>query len=189
MGRPPIGKVAMTSTERVHRFRAKHRTKKPSDAKDQKIAELKARIRELEGERRGQGEGQLTRSRRGEFGEVGKLWAENAKLKSDIFKLKAMLQEEPDAAKLRKKIVDQQVEMASMRRAMKEIAKECDQYKVRVKAYQQTKYKEARRALTRQNGNLIAKVLHSDRQQMVTPAERAEAERAFLQAKPLFNEG
>jgi len=29
MGRPPIGKVAMTATERVHRFRAKHRADKP----------------------------------------------------------------------------------------------------------------------------------------------------------------
>jgi len=37
------------------------------------------------------------------------LRGENAKLKSDIIKLKAMLQEEPDAAKLRKKVVDQQV--------------------------------------------------------------------------------
>jgi hypothetical protein len=128
------------------------------------LAELKARIRELE-ERRGGG--QLTRSRRGEFGEVGKLRAENAKLKSDNVKLKAMLQEEPDAAKLRKKIVELQAEMASMRRAMKEIAKERDRYQTRVKAYQQTKHIEARRA----------------------PAERAEAERAFLQAKPLFNEG
>jgi hypothetical protein len=31
-----------------------------------------------------------------------------------------MLQEEPDAAKLRKKIVELQVELASQRRAMKE---------------------------------------------------------------------
>jgi len=29
MGRPPIGKVAMTGAERVHRFRAKHRADKP----------------------------------------------------------------------------------------------------------------------------------------------------------------
>jgi hypothetical protein len=61
-----------------------------------------------------------------EFTEVGKLRAEIAKLKSDIFKLKAMLQEEPEATKLRKKIVDQQVEMAFMRREMKRIAKERD---------------------------------------------------------------
>jgi hypothetical protein len=34
-----------------------------------------------------------------------------------------MLQEGPDAAKLRKKVIDQQVEMASMRRVMKAITK------------------------------------------------------------------
>jgi hypothetical protein len=33
-----------------------------------------------------------------------------------------MLQEAPDAAKLRKKVVEQQVEMASMRQAMKKVA-------------------------------------------------------------------
>jgi len=44
-----------------------------------------------------------------------------------------MLQEEPDAAKLRKKFVDQQVEMANLRQVMKKIAKERDQYKARVK--------------------------------------------------------
>jgi hypothetical protein len=50
MGRPPIGKVAMTSTERVHRFRLKHRAEKlltilgPASADDPP----EARVRKLE---------------------------------------------------------------------------------------------------------------------------------------------
>jgi len=57
MGRPPIGKRAMTSTERVHRFRAKHRKPEPETKPETKLAEiasavapLEARIRELEAE-------------------------------------------------------------------------------------------------------------------------------------------
>jgi hypothetical protein len=55
MGRPPIGKVAMTATERVHRFRAKQRVDKPEtkletkpSATDRVVAALEA---ELERER------------------------------------------------------------------------------------------------------------------------------------------
>src|SRR5262249_7358023 len=62
MGRPPIGKVAMTSTERVHRFRAKHRkpvTEKVTITRDEaaeivawweELAQARKRIAELEGE-------------------------------------------------------------------------------------------------------------------------------------------
>jgi hypothetical protein len=51
MGRPPIGKVAMTSTERVHRFRAKHRQDKPETKQSATaVAALEARVRELEAE-------------------------------------------------------------------------------------------------------------------------------------------
>jgi chromosome segregation ATPase len=60
MGRPPIGKRAMTSTERVHRHRAKLRASKPApeasasleDAArwQAEIAAQQARIRELETE-------------------------------------------------------------------------------------------------------------------------------------------
>src|SRR5262245_41627533 len=125
MGRPPIGKVAMTSTERSRRYRAglaakpapatkpaEPATKPGPDRRDEKIAALERQLaqahkRIAELERRG--EGQLTRGHRDSgqtgaavFSEVGKLRAENAKLKSDIIKLKIMLQEEPDVAKLRK---------------------------------------------------------------------------------------
>jgi hypothetical protein len=41
-----------------------------------------------------------------------------------------MLQEEPDAAKLRKKVVDQRVEMASLRQEMRRLAKERDKYRM-----------------------------------------------------------
>jgi hypothetical protein len=209
MGRPPIGKVAMTSTERSRRYRAGLATKpaatkpaepatKPAepatkpgpDHRDDEIARLKARIAELE--KRGAG-AQLTRSRHDDgqtsaavFGEVGKLRGENAKLKSDIIKLKMMLQEEPDAAKLRKKVVDQQVEMASMRAAMKRAAKERDEYKARVARMQPKKYGEARGLLKQQNYAVIVKALHSDRAKYATAAELAEAERLFIGLRPLF---
>jgi len=131
------------------------------------------------------GEGQLTRSRREEFAEVGRLKAEIGRLKSDIFKLKAMLQEEPDAAKLRKKVADQKMEMASMRRVMKEIAKERDLYQGRARS---SKYKQAHRLLTRTSYGVIAKALHSDRLKGCTPAELAEAERLVVALRPLFDE-
>jgi hypothetical protein len=55
MGRPPIGKVAMTSTERVHRFRAKHRVAAPETKRETKPSAaptpaLEARVAELEAE-------------------------------------------------------------------------------------------------------------------------------------------
>jgi hypothetical protein len=128
MGRPPIGERAMTPAEKQRRYRERKFGNRPPVTKSATAAALAARIRELkqqlaqahkriaELERRG--EGQLTRSHREErsrpveFTEVGKLRAEIGRLKSDIIKLKMMLQEEPDAAKLRKKVIDQQVEMA-----------------------------------------------------------------------------
>jgi hypothetical protein len=49
MGRPPIGKVAMTSTERVHRHRERKFGNKPPVTKSPAaVAKLEARIRELE---------------------------------------------------------------------------------------------------------------------------------------------
>ena len=130
----------------------------------------------------------VARSRREEFAEVGRLKAEIVRLKSDIIKLKAMLQEEPDAAKLRKKVADQQAEMASMRRVMKEIAKERDKYQVRVKAYRQPKHQEARRLLTRKNHSVLLNALHSDHSKGRTPADLAEAERLVVALRPLFDE-
>jgi hypothetical protein len=54
MGRPPIGKVAMTAAERVRRHRLKHTvtkvTKHPEAADARKTEALEARIRELEAE-------------------------------------------------------------------------------------------------------------------------------------------
>ena len=110
---------------------------------------------------------------------------ENAKLKSDIIKLKAMLQEEPDAAKLRKKVVDQQVEMASMRRVMKGIAKERDA----LRRFKRPKVRAAQALLTRQNHNVIIKALHVDRDKFVTAEEIAEARRVAIALRPLFDEG
>jgi hypothetical protein len=119
-----------------------------------------------------------------EFSEVGKLRAEIGKLKNDIRKLKMMLQEQPDAAKLRKKVIDQAVEMAAMRRVMKEIAKERDANQRRVNR----EYQEARRLLTGLNYRVIIKALHSDRSQHVSSDELAEAERLAVALRPLFVE-
>src|SRR5437660_1109276 len=140
MGRPPIGKVAMTATERVHKFRAKQHAAKGESAAigmaeivalKRQLAQARDRITELE--RRGVG--QLTRGRERadgarpvEFTEVGRLRAEIAKLKFDVAKLKAALEEEPDAAKLRKKVVDQRTEMAALRQELRRVAKERDHH-------------------------------------------------------------
>jgi chromosome segregation and condensation protein ScpB len=99
-----------------------------------------------------------------------------------------MLQEEPDAAKLRKKVIDQQVQVASMRRVMKEIAKERDQYQIQVKAYRQPKHQEAWRLLTRKTYGDIIKALHPDRTKHVTAAELATAGRLITALRPLFDE-
>jgi hypothetical protein len=55
MGRPPIGKTAMTGAERVQRYRLRHASDTPAtkptkadDIKDREIASLQARIAELE---------------------------------------------------------------------------------------------------------------------------------------------
>jgi hypothetical protein len=119
-----------------------------------------------------------------DFGEVGKLRAEIVKLKSDNAKLKAMQQEPPDVTKLRKKVVDQQAEMAVLRKAIKEIAKERDDYK----RYTDLGHKEARKLLTGANYRVLIKVVHSDRSQQVSTAELAEAERLVVALRPLFIE-
>ena len=166
-------------------------------AKDTRIRELEtelAQARQRIAKLEQRGEGRLTRSHREErgrpveFTEVGKLRAEIGRLKSDILKLKAALQEEPDAAKLRQKVVDQQVAMAGLRQALKKTAKERDEYRVRVNAYRQPKHQEARRLLTGANYRVIIKALHSDRSKHVTAAELAAAERVATGLRPLFDE-
>jgi hypothetical protein len=52
MGRPPIGKVAMTATERSRRYRAglaaPTATKLEPDHRDEEIARLRAQVAELQ---------------------------------------------------------------------------------------------------------------------------------------------
>jgi hypothetical protein len=195
MGRPPIGKQAMSGAERQRRYldrllAGKSSVTKPKgpDGRDREIATLKARIAELQAAKSSV-TSPLTRSYRREagepdFGEAGKLRAENVKLKSDKAKLNAMLQLDPDAAKLRKTVVDQRVEMASMRRAMEGIAKERDRHKRRA----EPEYREAGKLLTGPNYRVIIKALHSDRMKQCTAAELATAERVVTALRPLFNE-
>jgi hypothetical protein len=212
MGRPPIGKQAMSGAERQRRYldrllAGKSSATKPKGPDSRDRETFKARIAELEAEvarllaskpsvtkpAKPDGRSQLTRSyprEAGEldFSEVGKLRAENGKLKSDIFKLKAMLQLDPDAAKLRKKVVDQQVEMAGLRRVLKQTAKERDKYRHRVVGKFGEKYRAAQWLLTRKNHNLLANALHPDRLKQCTPEELAEAQRLAVALRPLFDE-
>src|SRR5262245_31592040 len=128
MGRPPIGARAMTPAEKQRRYRERKFGNKPRVTKSPAaVAALEARIRELEAELARRGRSQLTRSRQErDTPELMRLRGENAKLKSNIVKLKAMLAEEPDAAKLSKKVVEQRVEMASLRQNIKILVKERD---------------------------------------------------------------
>jgi hypothetical protein len=78
-------------TRSALRFRAKHRTK-PADAKDQKTAELKARIRELEAElarERMLREAAEAALRAGD--EAAALQAENAAWQDEVIRLKIVL--------------------------------------------------------------------------------------------------
>jgi hypothetical protein len=161
----------MTGAERVRRYRLKHR----SESVTKPVTKLTEIAR--------------TAGRRQEFGEIGRLRAEIVRLKSDNFKLKAALQEDPDVAKLRKTVIDQRVEMMGLRQELRRVAKERDQYQARVKAYRHLKHAEARRLLIRQNHDLIIKALHPDRSKHVTAAELAEAERVVVALRPLFIEG
>jgi hypothetical protein len=69
MGRPPIGKHAMSGAERQRRYFAKlldgkssvTKPAKPDNAKDQEIAVLKARIRDLEAELARKGKSSVTK--------------------------------------------------------------------------------------------------------------------------------
>jgi hypothetical protein len=168
------------------------------DAKDARIRELEAelvqarkRIAELE--RRGEGQLKARHSTRDggrpvEFTEVGRLRAEIVGLKSDIRKFKAALQEEPDAAKLRKKVVDLQAEKAAIRQELRRVAKERDEYRSKSERYAMAKHREARAQLTRKNHNAIINALHADRLKQCTPAELAEAHRVATLLRPLFLE-
>jgi hypothetical protein len=180
--------------ELMRRRRAGQQAKPKPSAKDARIHALEAeltqahkRITELEqrGITRGHRE---ERSHPVEFTEIGRLRAEIGRLKSDITKLRMMLQEEPDATKLRKKVIDQQVQVALLRRELRMVVKERNEYRVRVKAYKQLKHQEARRLLTGPNYRGIVKALHSDRAKHVTAAELVTAERLFIALRPLFIE-
>jgi len=166
------------------------RVKSSPAAKDQEIARLKARVRELEAQARksasnSERHGQVAHGRRQEFTEVGRLKAEIGRLKSDIAKLKMALQEEPDAAKLRKKVVEQQVEMANLRHELRRLIKERDRLQARVKP----KFRSATGLLTRKNHDIIIKALHFDRRKQLTADELATAERVAIALRPLFDEG
>jgi hypothetical protein len=166
---------------------------KPASAADGAIAKLKARVRELEAElarRKAQERAAIkpagpARSGREFFSEESRLRREIAGLKSDIAKLKMALQEEPDTAKLRKKVIEQRTEMALLRQALRRTAKERDEYRGRT----EKRFREASHHATRKNYGIIVKALHSDRAKHTSAAELAEAERIIIALRPLFDEG
>jgi hypothetical protein len=175
MGRPPIGERALTAAEKMRRYRARLQASKPAATKPAEPATKPGGVARMAG-------------RREELGEFGdKSRGEIAKLKSDNIKLKMMLQEEPDAAKLRKKVTDLKVEIAALRREVKVLAKERDKYQKIVRAYRQDKYKAARETATRENYNLIIKALHADVADQATPAHREAASRLVTRLRPLFD--
>jgi hypothetical protein len=90
------------------------------------------------------------------------------KLRTENVRLRALLQEDPDAAKLRKKVVELQAQAHSMRVEMKRLAKERDKFQ-RFYAVMPSS-REARRLLTRKTYNDIIKALHSDRLRHVAPS-------------------
>jgi hypothetical protein len=97
MGRPPIGKVAMSGAERVRRYRAKHGTDKPVTkhvtkhvtkpaspdhaALAKELAQAEARIAELEA---------LGTTKAG--ADVAQLEAENAELRDENYKFRVELE-------------------------------------------------------------------------------------------------
>jgi hypothetical protein len=169
---------------------------KPADGGE--VARLKARIAELERQVLERSESQpltrsSTRSQHGsslpphlDISETGRLRAQIGRLNSELIKLRAALQEEPDTAKLRKQVVEQKQAMASLRQALRRVAKERDEYQAHVARMRPKTYREAKGLLKRQNYNIIVKALHSDRAKHVKPEELAEAERLFIDLKPLF---
>jgi chromosome segregation ATPase len=187
MGRPPIGKRAMSSAERQRRYWERvlqGKAAQPDDGATDEIAALKAEIAALRAKTSARATKPARTTSRPEFSEAGRVPAEIGKLKSDIIKLKAMLAEAPDVAKLRKKVIDLQVEMASMRKTMKAIAKERD----KLQHYARPNYRAAGKLLTPKNHNVLINALHPDRRKHVSPAELAEAERVCVSLRPLFIE-
>jgi hypothetical protein len=147
-----------------------------------RIAELEAGNAALKATQRPAAGGQDAPTRTGRRplerpSELDKLKAENARLR-------ALLNEDPDAAKLRKKVVELQAQARHMRGEMRFLAKERD----KLRHYALPVSREARRLLTRQTHNVIVKALHTDRLRHVEPRELAEAERLVIALKPLFIE-
>jgi hypothetical protein len=162
-----------------------------ADASTDKRAKLEARIAELESalaerDRRAKAPG-LTKAagRSAEFTE-NKQQANDRHLEAELRRHKAALQEEPDAAKLRLKVVDQQTELVAMRRALKQMGKERDQALKQLARYQGRRgraLQDAEQLLTAKRFRVVVMALHSDRAEKVTAAELAEAERTFIATK------
>jgi hypothetical protein len=173
-------------------MRKRRGTKSGGDttALESEIARLKARVAELE---RGSEVVSLSTaardSRRMEFdnlSEEATLRRNVAILKSDVLRLKEALQEEPDLAKLRQKVVDQRLEIAQLKRDIKRLAKERD--KLQIRATRRRREAEAEKMLTAASFRLLVKVVHSDRAAHSTAAELAAAERIVIAMRPLFIE-
>jgi hypothetical protein len=171
MGRPPIGKVAMTNTERSRRYRAglatkphatkpatkSHATKpaEPATKLDPDIASLKARIAELEKERDNRGL---------------KLDYENAALRQEVARLEKLRKAKAEKPPLPPDEIREKQISALKTRVRNLQAQNADLLQVS--------------GTNRQTMGLIAKVLHPDTRKNMTKAELDtaldEACRAFM---------
>jgi hypothetical protein len=172
MGRPPIGKVAMTSTERVHRFRAKHRQDKPETKLETKqSAALEAKIRELEAE--------LARERQrheNSDARVRKLEAELARERTRCKMLEEGLVAAPRPRESKPKVEkpplppDEQREriIKGLRTQVRNLRAERD-YIISTRIG----------VMTFKTQNAIAKVLHPDSREHASEADKDEAYKLF----------
>lgn len=160
MGRRPVGKVAMTGAERVRRHRLKHAAGAP-------VTKQRAPV---------------TKQTPARTGRLLQRPSELDVLKAENVRLRALLREDPDAAKLRKKVVELQAETHSMRVAMKQIAKDRDRYR----SVHLWLRRVDKRHLDRAAFLVLAKATHDDRLEKCTKAELAEASRIVLELRPLF---
>jgi hypothetical protein len=193
VGRPPIGKKAMTTAERQRRYwervLGRGAAAPPDDPAVRKLErELKqalARIAELEArpaiDQRGLSRTSGMRSRP-EFGEVGKLRAENGRLRAQIKLLTPAL--DGELVKLRKVVEELRGERASLKRALKEVARERDRNAVIRSS--PILSAAAHGHLRKSNYRRIVGCLHSDTRHSKTAAQIDEAAVLFIPLEPLF---
>jgi hypothetical protein len=176
MGRPPIGKRAMTALERLHRHRAKLRARK-GETKPETKHETKSETKPARS-------GALARAhaRTVEFGEVGRLRAENNRLRARIKVLTPTL--DGETIKLRKEVEGLRGERHALKQALRQAAKERDRNAI-VRSSPLLRA-AARGDLKRANYHKIIACLHRDTRASKSETQRDEAAALFTTLNKLF---